>query len=129
MGSPRAACRAACRHRAVVHRDLATRNILVTIEHGTQLVVLKISDFGLSRIKSKTGEQGVYYRPQDDNVCDVPVWASPDANTGRYSEASDVWSFGNVHERRMRIGLMERDKQDHTCSILSHLLSAIRILL
>jgi serine/threonine protein kinase len=82
----------------VVHRDLATRNILVTLEPITHRVVLKICDFGLSRIKNKPGpEQGPYYRPQDDKVCDLPIWASPDANKGRYSEASDVWSFGNVH--------------------------------
>jgi serine/threonine protein kinase len=86
----------------VVHRDLATRNILVTLEYHSQRVVLKICDFGLSRMKTKTGEQGDYYKHPLKNtqtLSDLPMWMSPEANTGRYSEASDVWSFGNVNRQ------------------------------
>jgi serine/threonine protein kinase len=51
-----------------VHRDLATRNILVmkntSIDGDTTGLVLKICDFGLSRVKNKVNIEGdVYYRP------------------------------------------------------------------
>jgi serine/threonine protein kinase len=55
----------------VVHRDLATRNILVMPNKGTDdksRVTLKICDFGLSRHKNKMNACGdVYYRPASDS--------------------------------------------------------------
>ncbi|KAE9549463.1 hypothetical protein FO519_007321 [Halicephalobus sp. NKZ332] len=69
----------------LVHRDLATRNILLT----PQLQV-KLTDFGLCSICDET----FTYRASLQNK--LPIrWLSLEALTERlFSEASDVWSFG-----------------------------------
>eukprot|EP00050_Salpingoeca_kvevrii_P022337 m.124692 g.124692 ORF g.124692 m.124692 type:complete len:1264 (+) comp9677_c3_seq1:36-3827(+) len=68
----------------VVHRDLAARNVLV----GDNLVV-KISDFGLSRLTDND-----YYIKQSSDK--VPIkWMAPESiQSRRYSTKSDVWGFG-----------------------------------
>jgi RIO-like serine/threonine protein kinase len=68
-----------------IHRDLATRNCLV----GEQDIV-KISDFGMSREE----ECGIYQVSSGSRQ--IPIkWTAPEAlNLGRYTSASDVWSFG-----------------------------------
>eukprot|EP01116_Phalansterium_solitarium_P025314 TRINITY_DN9620_c0_g1_i1.p1 TRINITY_DN9620_c0_g1~~TRINITY_DN9620_c0_g1_i1.p1 ORF type:complete len:697 (-),score=166.88 TRINITY_DN9620_c0_g1_i1:354-2444(-) len=73
---------------SIVHRDLALRNLLVTIHGDAGKHLIKIADFGLSR--TSVGE---YYKSEDRVV---PIkWTSPEAlRFGRYSSRSDVWSFG-----------------------------------
>ncbi|XP_053490477.1 tyrosine-protein kinase Fes/Fps isoform X1 [Ictalurus furcatus] len=68
-----------------IHRDLAARNCLV----GEKSVV-KISDFGMSRVE----QEGVY--SATGGMKQIPVkWTAPEAlNYGRYTHESDVWSFG-----------------------------------
>jgi len=69
----------------VVHRDLASRNILITEDFNA-----KISDFGLSRMLSQ--EQS-----SDRTVTSLgPIrWMAPESIRDLiYSEKSDVWSFG-----------------------------------
>lgn len=69
-----------------LHRDLATRNCLVS-DHLT----VKIADFGLSRdIYSQD-----YYRIQSKSL-QLPVrWMSVESILyGRFSTESDVWAFG-----------------------------------
>ena len=67
-----------------VHRDLASRNCLV----GKNLTV-KISDFGMSR----NLYESVYYRLRGRAV--LPIrWMAMEGFYGRFSEKTDVWSFG-----------------------------------
>ncbi|RWS20894.1 FGFR3/4b-like protein [Leptotrombidium deliense] len=70
----------------IVHRDLATRNVLITKNN-----VLKISDFGLSR---KLDGEG-FYKVTDDNEVFPVRWTAPEAWKERtFSTKTDVWSFG-----------------------------------
>ena len=74
----------------IIHRDIAARNCLVH-DSGDKLII-KVSDFGLAvamdeelrevRLKRGGGQLPFW-------------WMSPEASyEGRYSEKSDVWSFG-----------------------------------
>eukprot|EP01134_Creolimax_fragrantissima_P007131 CFRG7131T1 len=77
----------------VVHRDLAARNCMVSNPtkgtHG--FPVVKVSDFGLSRSFNE-GEN--YYRMESNGKVPVP-WMPPEAiENKRFSQSSDVWSFG-----------------------------------
>jgi serine/threonine protein kinase len=71
----------------LVHRDLAARNCMVSSDY-----TIKIGDFGLSRVLMNSR----YYKAK--TPFDQPVaWMAPEAlSTGRYSSASDVFSFGVV---------------------------------
>eukprot|EP00039_Didymoeca_costata_P010502 m.141424 g.141424 ORF g.141424 m.141424 type:complete len:1767 (+) comp14850_c0_seq6:155-5455(+) len=76
---------------AFVHRDLAARNVLLTSHY-----VSKVADFGLTRKQnlSSRNENESYYMSSGKGL--IPLrWTSPEALvTGKYSDASDVWSFG-----------------------------------
>ena len=52
--------------RKVVHRDLAARNVLMMDEAH-----VKISDFGLSRIKKEDKE---YYKTNADQASGLPIF-------------------------------------------------------
>ncbi|XP_040203143.1 activated CDC42 kinase 1-like [Rana temporaria] len=69
-----------------IHRDLATRNVLVISEH-----LVKIGDFGLTRI----------VETNDDHYTTSPgrkmpfAWCAPESlKFGNFSHSSDVWMFG-----------------------------------
>ena len=67
-----------------VHRDLASRNCLV----GKNYLV-KISDFGMSR----SLYESVYYRVRGRAM--LPIrWMATESFYGRFSEKTDVWSYG-----------------------------------
>ena len=67
-----------------VHRDLAARNVFVSSDFTA-----KIGDFGLSRIH----EDSEYYISRNATIS--IRWSSPEAlEERRFSEQSDVWSFG-----------------------------------
>ncbi len=72
--------------RKVIHRDLATRNVLMVSEKH-----VKISDFGLAREKM---EESDYYKSK--STTDLPVyWYSPEClDTFKFSTKGDVWSYG-----------------------------------
>ena len=71
-----------------VHRDLATRNILVDVEN-----VCQVADFGLSR--PWTSDDQTYYSSSTGTF--AVRWTSPESMENlRFNTASDVWSFGVV---------------------------------
>ena len=67
-----------------IHRDLAARNVLLGSDLGA-----KIADFGLSRVAVDKN----YYQGKGGQI---PVrWTAPEAlEHQRFTEKSDVWSFG-----------------------------------
>ncbi|XP_023315109.1 mast/stem cell growth factor receptor Kit-like isoform X1 [Trichogramma pretiosum] len=72
--------------KGIVHRDLAARNVLMS-EH----LVLKISDFGLSR-------RGDYFSRRPGGQRPLPIrWMPAEAIRQRsFTSKSDVWSYGLV---------------------------------
>jgi serine/threonine protein kinase len=70
--------------RRFVHRDIAARNVLVSSDKRA-----KIADFGLSRETNASD----YYRARGGQM---PIrWTAPEAlEEGKFTTASDVWSFG-----------------------------------
>jgi len=69
-----------------VHRDLATRNILVS-DH----TLVKISDFGLSRTIAQESD---YYTASQGGKWPVKWYAPESVYYGKFTSQSDVWSFG-----------------------------------
>uniref|UniRef100_A0A8R1DR95 receptor protein-tyrosine kinase n=1 Tax=Caenorhabditis japonica TaxID=281687 RepID=A0A8R1DR95_CAEJA len=69
-----------------VHRDLATRNILLT-----KTKIIRIADFGLAKRHNKP----TYYRTTKSKNMAIPVkWMSPEAlDYQKFTQESDVWSF------------------------------------
>ncbi|XP_051784281.1 muscle, skeletal receptor tyrosine-protein kinase [Erpetoichthys calabaricus] len=73
--------------RKFVHRDLATRNCLVS-----ENLVVKIADFGLSRNIYSAD----YYKANENDA--IPIrWMPPESIFyNRYTTESDVWAYGVV---------------------------------
>lgn len=71
--------------RKCIHRDLAARNVLVGEDY-----VVKISDFGLAKDVNKND----LYVKTTDGFLPVKWMALESLFLRKYSEKSDVWSFG-----------------------------------
>jgi len=72
--------------RKVLHCDLKSSNILID-DNGK----IKITDFGLSRIKNFLSTQ------ENKGRIGTPHWMAPEImKSGRYEEASDAYSYGMI---------------------------------
>lgn len=70
-----------------VHRDLATRNILLDINFSA-----KIADFGLTCFKDKRKNKITQF---EGGGKISPLWTHPTAvKTNVYNEKTDIWSYG-----------------------------------
>ncbi|GMT09271.1 hypothetical protein PFISCL1PPCAC_568, partial [Pristionchus fissidentatus] len=76
----------------IVHRDLAARNVLVGVDHNC----IKLADFGLARRVLDSG----YYKASKGLFAykwTAPeAWSAEAAQRGKFTSASDVWSFAVV---------------------------------
>uniref|UniRef100_A0AAV2LP11 receptor protein-tyrosine kinase n=1 Tax=Knipowitschia caucasica TaxID=637954 RepID=A0AAV2LP11_KNICA len=105
-----------------VHRDLAARNILVD-----KNLVCKVSDFGMSRVLEDDSEAAYTATVRQTHHLHthggkIPIrWTAPEAIAyGKFSSASDVWSYGIVMWEVMSYGerpYWEMSNQDVILSI------------
>ncbi|XP_061117911.1 tyrosine-protein kinase JAK2-like [Conger conger] len=111
-----------------IHRDLATRNILVESEQR-----VKIGDFGLTKVLPQDKE---YYTVKEPGESPI-FWYAPESLTeSKFSVASDIWSFGVVlyelftHSDKacsppaVFLGMMGSDKQGQM--IVYHLIELLK---
>jgi serine/threonine protein kinase len=85
----------------IVHRDIKPENLFLAERHANTPIV-KIIDFGISKVAPKRGRKADWARQTGENECfGTPLYMSPEqlqAST-RVDERSDIWALGVVlHE-------------------------------
>ncbi|CAL8090679.1 unnamed protein product [Calicophoron daubneyi] len=105
----------------IIHRDLATRNVLVTARDH-----LQITDFGLAKVLEEDDEEShgeVIVRSGR-----VPIrWLAVETLThGRYSFKTDVWAYGVTIWEIFTFGEKPYSKIE-TANVKSHILSGNRL--
>jgi len=78
----------------IVHRDLKSLNLLLAkrVRSATDSPVVKVSDFGLSRVKDEDKEWG-----KMTNKAGTPHWMAPEVYCGTtYDEKVDIYSYAMV---------------------------------
>jgi serine/threonine protein kinase len=85
----------------IVHRDIKPENLFLAERHANTPIV-KIIDFGISKVAPKQGQKADWARQTGENECfGTPLYMSPEqlqAST-RVDARSDVWALGIVlHE-------------------------------
>eukprot|EP01114_Cavostelium_apophysatum_P020724 TRINITY_DN7027_c0_g1_i1.p1 TRINITY_DN7027_c0_g1~~TRINITY_DN7027_c0_g1_i1.p1 ORF type:complete len:880 (+),score=201.48 TRINITY_DN7027_c0_g1_i1:204-2843(+) len=93
----------------IVHKDLASRNVLVTSDPKHKYQV-KIADFGLSNDIS-----GLNTNTTSDESLFAVKWSAPEViKSSMYSSQSDIWSFGVVLWEIFSFGAMPYSGKSNT---------------
>ncbi|EDQ87595.1 uncharacterized protein MONBRDRAFT_27123 [Monosiga brevicollis MX1] len=110
----------------VVHRDLATRNVLLT-ENWVGVV----ADFGLARevksfSRSNRQQSTGYYRKTGEVIAAVR-WMPPEVFTsGVFEELSDVWAFGVTVWEIFSWAALPYEELNHD-NVISEVLKGVRL--
>jgi serine/threonine protein kinase len=78
----------------VIHRDLKPSNLFLSRRAGGQ-VVLKILDFGISKVAPRPGEAGI---TTTGALMGSPLYMAPEQmrSTKKVDERADIWSLGLI---------------------------------
>ncbi|CAK7319925.1 serine/threonine-protein kinase 35 [Vulpes vulpes] len=88
----------------IVHRDLKPDNILITERSGTP--ILKVADFGLSKVCAGLAPRGKEGHPDNKNVnvnkywlssaCGSDFYMAPEVWEGHYTAKADIFALGII---------------------------------
>merc|ERR1719203_870088 len=77
----------------IIHRDLKSPNLLLAkkVTGPADPVTVKVSDFGLARMKEKDREWQTL-----TSAAGTAHWMAPEVPSGKYTEKVDVYSYAMV---------------------------------